>query len=595
MTLALRRLQRGSANVDAVAVPRPPPRRRRLLLLLPVAMWTLVSAWVLGAAYRSAARGAQEIAAARRSLESLGLGADKGAVHLDRAERAFAAATDRATSPILAPIRVVPVVGRHLSSFGELVHTAEGVARVGAATVDNVQAAMANAPTGGPERVSLIRELAGIASRADSALSRVSVRPRRHIAARLDRRWTELDHGLARTRASLQTASEVLSGVAEVLQGPRRYLVLAANNAEMRAGSGMFLSAAILETANGSLVLGPMRPTGDLTLPGTGVEIDTDLAARWGWLEPGREWRNLATTPRFDVSGPVAARMWEQLTGERVDGVLALDVDLLRAVLVTIGPVTIDDQVVSAETVVPRLLHDQYAGVDFHDAQGARREQLGRIAAATVEAAQSRAYSLASLAQEVTAAIRGRHFLAWSAEPEEQKIWRIAGLDGSLTSTSVALNVLNRAGNKLDQFLAVSATLDLKATPHNTDLALNVRVRNETPVGEPAYVAGPHPESGLGEGDYMGILALNVPEAASDIAVHGVDSVLAGGPDGPTKVVAAPLLLRRGDAVSIVVRFHLPANDRSITVIPSGRIPPITWHAGARQWQDTSPTVVRWS
>ncbi|MDQ4097343.1 MAG: DUF4012 domain-containing protein [Actinomycetota bacterium] len=586
MTVTLRR--------SPVEMRPPPSSPRPLLVLLPVALWVVTSVCLLGAAYRSANKGAREIAEARRSLGDSGLDTDTAAAHLDRAQRAFVAAAGHARSPVLAPTRVVPVIGRHVSSFGDLAHAAGQLTSVGAATVDNVQAALADAPTSGPERISVVRELAGIASRADSALRRISVRPHRHLVASLDKRWTELDNALTETRSSLHAARQVLDGVAGLLQGPRRYLVLAANNAEMRAGSGMFLSAATLDVANGSLTLGPMRPTGELTVPGTGVEIEGDLASRWGWLEPGREWRNLGTTPRFEVSAAVAARMWERLTGEHVHGVLALDVELLRAVLVAVGPVTVDDQIVTAETVVPRVLHDQYAGFDFHDAQGPRREQLGRIAAEALAAVQGRAYSLASLAQRVAAASRGRHFLAWSAEAEEQRIWHTAGLDGSMTSTSVALNVLNRGGNKLDQFLGVTATLDVNATQETTDVALHVRVRNQTPPGEPPYIAGPHPDSGVGEGDYVGILALNVPGRAFDVGVQGADNLVAAGSDGPTQVVGAPLLLRRGEEVSVVVRFRLPARDRAVTVVPSGRIPPVAWKAGPRQWDDTTTRVVRW-
>ena len=50
--------------------------------------------------------------------------------------------------------------------------------------------------------------------------------------------------------------------MAGILQGPERYLVLMGNNAEMRAGSGMFLELGLLTTSDGELHLSDVMPTG---------------------------------------------------------------------------------------------------------------------------------------------------------------------------------------------------------------------------------------------------------------------------------------------------------------------------------------------
>src|SRR5207249_1363112 len=120
---------------------------------------------------------------------------------------------------------------------------------------------------------------------------------------------------------------------------PHRYLLLVANNGEMRAGSGMFLVAAPLQTDRGKVTLGPVHQTADIAVDSDEVPLTGDLADRWGWLHPNREWRNLGASPRFDVTAPLAAKMWKAKTGEDVDGVLALDVESLRKVLAVTGPI----------------------------------------------------------------------------------------------------------------------------------------------------------------------------------------------------------------------------------------------------------------
>src|SRR5439155_10126956 len=100
-------------------------------------------------------------------------------------------------------------------------------------------------------------------------------------------------------------ATATATALADLLRGPRHYLLLAANNAEMRAGSGTFLSAGSLDFTDGQIHLGEMTPTAELP-PADGVPITGDSNALWGWTQPTREWRNLGMSPRFDQTAALA-------------------------------------------------------------------------------------------------------------------------------------------------------------------------------------------------------------------------------------------------------------------------------------------------
>lgn len=594
MTAVLDRLsarRRGTPRPDH-RLPGRTGRRRLLWLVLGV--WALYCAAQLALAYGDARRGTEAALSARASIGSDGFDGNQAEVRLEQARRSFDLAHRRSSSPVLAPLRVVPVLGRQLRSFADLTDAASGVAGVASTGAGAVGDVLGGARPTGAERVAVLRVLADRAASADIALGQVRLGARGGLVEPLRRRWAALERQLASTRAGLRTAAEGLDGVAGVLEGPRRYLLLVANNAEMRAGSGMFLSIGTIDTEGGSVKVGPLRPSGELTLPGAGVSVDGDLAARWGWLQPGREWRNLATTPRFDVTAPLAARMWQSLTGEQVDGVLALDVPLLAAILGATGPVAVGDGVVSQAGVADRLLRDQYRGLDFGDAQAPRREELGAMAAAVVAALEEGDYSPGRLAAAVGGASSGRHLLAWSSDPGDQRTWERTGVAGSLGPTSLAVSLLNRGGNKLDPFLDVEAGLELRQAPDGTDVTVRLKVANDTPVGEPPYVAGPHPQSGVGEGDYLGIVALNLPEAATGISLGGAPAPITSGADGPSQVVAAPLLLTRGQETTVTVQFRLPPSETSIEVVPSARVPPVLWEAGRQRWRDDAPKVVSW-
>ncbi|MDP9019824.1 MAG: DUF4012 domain-containing protein, partial [Actinomycetota bacterium] len=503
------------------------------------------------------------------------------------------------SNPLVRPVWFIPVLGRQLRSFAALAGATAEAAEVGATAAASGRQALETAAGGGPERARALRELSAIAERAEEDLADLDLGPGEHLVPSLARNRRDLVGYLGEGRTTLRRVGLVTGAVADVLAGPSRYLLLASNNAEMRAGSGMFLSAGIIEARDGSLTLGPMRPTGDLTLPGTGVEGDPDLQARWGWLHPGREWRNLGLSPRFDATGELAAAMWQALGGDPVDGVLAIDVETLRALLSATGPVPVGDGVVGPDEVVELLLHGQYlelaeVGTPELADQAGRRERLGELAGAALGALETGDYDPGTLVAELAGAAGGRHLLAWSAQPDHQQAWEAAGISGSLSEESLLVSVLNRGGNKLDRFLQVGSSLALRPVSAGTDVAVEVHLANRTPVGEPWYVAGPAPGSGLAPGDYLGMVSANVPAAAADLRIDGEPVLMARGPDGPTQVIAAPVLVPAGSARTVVIRFRLPPEVGSVDVEPSARIPPIEWSAGDTEWRGDVARTVAW-
>lgn len=548
--------------------------------------WLIAALFQLGSAYWATASGSRQVELASAAIANL----DTQAVgdHLGRASDQFESASRRARGLTLAPLRALPVLGRQVHSFADLSSTAGAVATAGTDAVQTLGAIRSSGWESGEARVSMLEQLAAAAVRANRSLEDIDLGHSLSVIAPLARRWRELETAVAQARQDLLTGATLLQGLADVLDGPRRYLVLAANNAEMRAGTGMFLSAGVLTFESGSLSLGPMRPTGDLTLPGPGVAVGGDLEDRWGWLAPGREWRNLATSSRFDAVAPVAARMWAAATGEPVDGVIAVDVELLRAALEVIGPLDTGTTQVSAEGIVDRLLHDQYLDLQSSASpdQVDRREELGRIASSVVEAMDSARYPPERLALSLATAAQGRHLLAWSSIPADQQTWVAGNVTGELSPDSLAVALLNQGGNKLDQYLSVSADLALQPSSAGTKVDLRLQLLNQTPRGAPGYIAGPHPDTDLQRGEYSGILAVSLPGHARDIQLVGAGDLVTQGPDGPTTVLASRLTLPRGSETSVEVSFFLPAGQDSLTIIPSARIPPVRWRLGDRAWLD---------
>jgi hypothetical protein len=324
------------------------------------------------------------------------------------------------------------------------------------------------------------------------------------------------------------------------------------------------------------------------------------MAARWGWLFPNREWRNLGLTPRFDTTAPLAARMWKAVQGDDVSGVLGLDIETLKAVLVGTGPIQVDGQEVSADSVEQLLLHDQYENVstDASDpSQAARRERLGHIAGAAFHALQDGNFSVAHLATALGGITSGRHLLVWSNAADQERNWEAAGVAGTLSATDLLVGVSNRGANKLDQFLTVSSQLAVQPGLTDTAVTVTVHLANHTPDGEPPYILNTDVGAGLHAGDYYGLVTVNVPGAATGLYVQGSTVVSAYGADGPSLMIAVLKPVLKGATTTVVVHFRLPGRHGTMTVRSSARVPAAGWALSGRspqQWNDSQLREVRW-
>ena len=367
---------------------------------------------------------------------------------------------------------------------------------------------------------------------------------------------------------------------------------VAANTAEMRAGSGMWLSGGVLSTNGGRLDLGPVSPLYLQANPPTGAApevTDRDLRDRWAadW-QPSGDWRALMTSPRMPAAAELGLRMWRAAGREPIDGVLVVDPVGLAAVVRATRPVELLSGSIAADDIVPLLANGQYQqfGADTNE-QGDRREALGAIAGAAFHALDDGDWKPTVLAGELAKAVKGRHLLAWSATPLEERGWEAAGMAGDLQPDSVLVSALNRGGNKLDYFLPIDGRLTTSRVGADTQVTATLALRNTTPSGQPRYVAGPPVGQRWEPGRYVGVVAVDVPAAATAVRIDGVEHPVAQGPDGAAQVVATEVQLAAGETRQVVVTFRLPGRHGRLRIEPSARFPGITWHYGSQGWEDS--------
>lgn len=517
--------------------------------------------------------------------------AERSKTELEAAAAHFDAASDRLDSAVLAPARWLPGVSRQIQATRTLTGSAADVTAGSATALGELLAVVDHGDRSPSGRLESVRAIDATLGQLLTTLEATDLGSADGLVDSIRDGRAEFSDELAALTASVASAKVAANGMAEFLTGPTSYLVLAANNAEMRAGSGMILQVGTLEVVDGDLSLSNFMSSTDLLLEAPGAMLDPDIESNWGNLRPNQEWRNLNLSPRFEETARMASEMWVASGNEPVDGVMQVDVAAVRSLLELTGPVQIEGtgdaepMTVDAASIAAVLLREQYAR---YDEQDERRDQLGRVTSSVFDAFNTRDIPAIDLLTLIESSGAQRHMLLWSSAPAQEAAWQELGVTGTIAPDSVMVSLINRGGNKLDPYVKVHSDIQSHVDGDRRKVTITTTLVNEAPPGLPTYVEGPAPGSGGIAGEYIGILAVTAPEAAADPATDA-GGFAAVGPDGPSRLIASNVSALRGAQTQVVTSFVLPLDVTEVWVAPSTRLPRSTWIAGDVEWTETRP------
>ena len=504
---------------------------------------------------------------------------------VDQAIESLRRAEARLESIALKPIVVVPFFGRQLRSARSLVSSGLEVAQSAQESGLRLREILDDGTD-----LDLHDQLLMAASELESmaaTLRGVDLGPDQGLVDRLRDGREEFDVQLSDLEGVLDEGARFLGAFGELLLGPEDHLLLIANNAEMRAGSGMILTTGVLRTSDGQIVLSDLGSSFFRNLNKGEVELTTTYEDHFKFLQPEAEWRNLAVTPRFPETAESALRMWEAATGEALDGALLVDPFFLKALLAGTGPLDVDGKIISENNVIEYLLHDQYLDFDVDFSNAERRAQERLVAAAALTQLHRGQLDVAKLVPALLSAAEGRHIMLWSPDDDRQRAWSEAGVDGGLTADSLAVSVSNRSPSKLDYFIELRAGIGSEAVGGVREIELMIVIDNTVDASsEPVYVVGPVAGSTAIPGEYVGLVTLNLPGAATGARFDGVEDLSVAGADGPTRIIATTVRVLAGERVTLTARFALPLSQETIEIEPSARPDPIGWVAGETRIRD---------
>ncbi|RMI12576.1 DUF4012 domain-containing protein [Cellulomonas triticagri] len=522
---------------------------------------------------------------------------------LPAAQDAAHRAADAADDPVWRAATHLPFVGDDLAAVGAVARAADALTRDAAPDL----LAAAQALTGpAPSPTTTPRGWVDLTALADAAPA-VS-----RAAAVLDGLRDDLDRHdpadlVGPVAGPVTTLRDALSGdalrsvqdLADVLpallgaDGPRTYLLLSLNPAELRAQGGIVGAVAVLQVRDGAVGLVGQRSTADLperpasVLPLTEAEhaLHGDRLGRWV--------QDTVLSPDFPRAAQLAAAFWTASTGQPVDGVLATDPVVVADVLAATGrTVTADGREIGGDALLAALLRDAYLGYGDPRSGDAFYAQVAAAAFGVLADALADPAAARSVLPAVADAVAERRVLAWSAVPAEQARLAASPLGGAFLSGdaptptgdvggAVGVFLDDATAGKLGYDLDVAVGVTLSGCDEDVPVAtVTVRLDFRPPGDVTTY-----PAQVLGDGSSAlppGWLATNVSfYGARDGSVGGVlrDGAAVGGPaarEARRPVVGLTSRLAPGAGEEYVLTVPAPGGALTVWSTPTLAGPGVT-------------------
>ncbi|GAA4153816.1 DUF4012 domain-containing protein [Leifsonia shinshuensis] len=578
--------------------PVPPvratePRRRRPVLvavLIVVLILLLGAGWIGYRAYlaRQELKAAlYDVDAARSAVES-GDTAKARAIAGDLTRHARTAA-DLTSDPIWRAGEVVPWLGPDLAAFRTVAAATETLStRV-------VQPLVTVAGSVDPRTLTLshgridLAPLIAAGPAVENARTGFVAAQQQVDAIDESRLIDPVNRAVTRMRTLMDKAGGQLEAVANTAKllpgmlgedGPRTYLVVAQNPAELRATGGLIGSVTEFRTDHGVITLTAQSPAfGPWAEPVSRVPAPT--TALFGTVV-ARYLQDANVTPDFPLAARTAAAMWVHDHGGVVDGVVALDPVVLSGLLKATGPVSLPTgDTLTADNAVQVLL----SGVYQHYAHPSDQDAYFASAAAAVFGKVAEGgVSGSALVGVLADAGRSDRVRIWSSRPAEQSVLASTTLAGGLpvsTPDNAALGVYfnDATGGKMDYYLANSVSAGAKvcrADGRVTSL-VEVTLGNRAPADAATtlstYVTGGE-LFGVPRGSILTRIAFYGPEGGllASVRSGGASMASVTGSDGGRPVAVVEVELKPGESKTVDVEFLGTAQKRpgvTVAVTPT--------------------------
>ena len=450
---------------------------------------------------------------ARRGLSQLALGDISSAQRLfERAAASFDSADSNASGPWSQPARLVPVLAQHRAALSVVSSTSasslgEIAEQLSAVDLGELRVSQGRIDLGAIE--ALVGPVERLRAEVDALWSVLAEAQDPWLIEPVRDRLIDLADEVAAERDRIDQMADVIERAPEMLgaDGPRVYLVAFTTPVEARGHGGFFGNFAEIHADDGLITLEEFGRNTALNRRGsrprtvTGPDDWLGRYARFGF-DSGPDgtvgespWQNVTMSPHFPSTGAVMAELYPQSGGRAVDGVFAVDVESVAALLRFTGPIRVEEQAVTLYpgNAARYLLIEQYRIDDRAD----RIDLLDSVSREVIERLLDDSFpGPVALGRTFGPLVAEGRVTGYSVHESDQLLFEQLGMSGALPSPDagdvVAVSLNNTGGGKIDYFLEVAMDYRVSAvdeTSTGADLVLSLT--NSAPTtGWPDYVIG---------------------------------------------------------------------------------------------------------
>jgi len=594
---------------------RRPRRQRRVVIALLGASAVVVIVGVIGLAVAAASsRSHLERAddAAREAIDQLADGEfDLAREGFAEANARFAAASDELSSTWAGVAGVVPVAAQYQSLGADLTQQAAEITKaitdaLGQIDVDAMGLDGGRIDVDAVERARQpLHDLLDQLDQLDAVLDDVDSP---WLVDRVRDEFDDLRVQIAEQRDRGQRLVDVVDRAPALLGAdrPRRYFIAFTTPAEARALGGFMGNWAEITVTDGRIEMTDFGRTTTLEdrndAPSTTFTGLDEFMARYGryGFEPSAQngvedniWHGVTLSPHWPHDAQLIAQLYEQSGGQPLDGVFAMDVDALVALLQFTGAVELTgvDEPLTTDNARQYLLVDQYLDEDNEG----RIDRLEELALEVVTRLLATPLpSPPDLADVFAPLVSQQRIVAWAADPDEQALFEQLDMDGAMPDREggdgLMVAVTNAGASKIDVFLDVEVGYDVVLDPSTGTFTaeLTVELDNGAPAtGLPRYVIGN--EVGLPSGSSKIWLSLYLGELISDATLDGeqfgIDTTTEAGYDVASNfLVVGPS--ERSTVVAHLAGTYDPAVGYSLVVRNQAAVRPFVTTVTIREGAD---------
>lgn len=383
--------------------------------------------------------------------------------------------------------------------------------------------------------------------------------------------WKAVDdlvYEVSEIERDVRAMGELLDVTGDMLgaEGERTYLVLLMNNAELRGAGGILTGIGEMTASDGKLSISGFKSIHKLRTEKkqeVPVPEDFERFSIYGANDTSL-FLNATYSPDVADVGLVSSRLYEEITGTKTDGALAIDPRGIAALMPEDAEVRVPrtDVTVSTDELPDFIYSDAYA--QFDD-QAARRDAILGAGERAFDVILDSGLSDQADLERAADAFAGGHIRVVSFEEDERKALDAVDASGDLEEIdgdSLLVTVQNRGGapgigSKMDfwEHRSISHGCEL-ASVERMYCVTSVSIRNEAPTGLPAYVTG----SDKPYGRINDFVEIYVPEEAeiTGLSRNGEEVGVALEEQADRVSVGLSVGIDRGETSEVQVGYTLP-------------------------------------